>query len=116
MTGTPTGKFKRGEDPRRGRGPKKGAPNAGRPPLAFARECAELQRTTILAKCRTVLTNPRLGPGHDGWEWAATYVSRYGEREVTMHVDLTTAGAALTAPLAERVAQVRALLGGAPCG
>jgi len=29
------GKFATGEDPRRGRGPRKGAPNAGRPPSEF---------------------------------------------------------------------------------
>lgn len=34
--------FKPGADPRRGNGPAKGAPNAGRPPDAFKELCREL--------------------------------------------------------------------------
>lgn len=36
------GTFKKGGDPRQGRGPKKGAPNAGRPPDAFKEMCRGL--------------------------------------------------------------------------
>lgn len=34
--------FKPGKDPRRGKGPEKGAPNAGRPPDKFKELCREL--------------------------------------------------------------------------
>ena len=35
-------RFREGPDPRRGRGPAPGAPNAGRPPNAFAARCREI--------------------------------------------------------------------------
>lgn len=54
----------------------------GRTPLPFAQACADLQRGVILEKCRKVLEHPRKGPGFKDWEWAAEWVSRYGEREV----------------------------------
>lgn len=40
-SGNPT-TFKPGHDPRRGKGPAKGAPNAGRPPDKFKELCREL--------------------------------------------------------------------------
>lgn len=43
--------FQAGEDPRRGRGPAKGAPNAGRPPdviIALKREATEEAITQVL--------------------------------------------------------------------
>lgn len=72
----------------RGRGPKKGAPNAGRPRLEFADECRGLQRDVILAKAAATLRNPKLGPGDDAWEWAATWVSRYGHSDAARRVAL----------------------------
>lgn len=94
-------------DPRNGRGPQRGSPNAGRPTTAFAAECGGLQRGEILDRCRVVLTAPGRGPGDPAWQWAAEWVSRYGEREVMKQVDLTVDG---HIPLRERVAQVKALL------
>lgn len=70
------------------RGPRKGAPNAGRPRLEFADECRDLQRDVILAKAAATLRSPKLGPGDDAWEWAATWVSRYGHSDAARRVAL----------------------------
>lgn len=54
------GGFTGADDPRRGRGPKKGAPNAGRPPDKHREEC---QRMISDPKCekavRSILGNPK---------------------------------------------------------
>ena len=42
--------FAPGPDPRRGKGPKKGAPNAGRPPSAVVLACQELNTRLNLAE------------------------------------------------------------------
>lgn len=61
------GKFRRGPDARRGKGPAPGAPNAGRPPNALLAACqavvlGELPRlTTYVAKH---------GPADVGYRWA----------------------------------------------
>lgn len=54
--------FKKGGDPRQGRGPKKGAPNAGRPPDEFKARLAQLasrdQTLEFLERC----LNGEFGP------------------------------------------------------
>lgn len=71
-------------DPRRGVG-KKGA--SGRKPLAFADECRRLQSETILAKCReAVETLPVSSPAY---QWAATWISRYGHSDAARRLSLT---------------------------
>ena len=56
-TGRP---FLAGTDWRRGRGPSKGAPNAGRPPDAFKEALRSLaSRTDVLRRLETVLTSRR---------------------------------------------------------
>ena len=72
----------------RGRGPKRGAPNAGRPRLEFADECRGLQRDVILAKAAKTLRDPKRGPGDDAWQWAAHWVSRYGHSDAARRVAL----------------------------
>ena len=79
--------FKPGADPRRGRGPKKGAPKAGRPPLELADECRRLQRDVILTKCEEVISSqPVSSPA---FQWAATWISRYGHSDAARRVSLT---------------------------
>jgi hypothetical protein len=68
-------------DPRSGRGPAPGAPNAGRPPNAFAEQCKTLQRDVILPKCEAVLRDPTKGPKDADWQWATRWISKYGEKE-----------------------------------
>ena len=80
--------FAPGDDPRRGRGPRKGAANAGAPRKEFADECRDLQRDVILAKAAKTLRDPKLGPGDDAWEWAAQWVSRYGHSDAARRVSL----------------------------
>ena len=55
-----TGKpFTGADDPRRGRGPKKGAPNAGRPTLEFKAWCASmLDDAEKRAKVEEILSDP----------------------------------------------------------
>lgn len=53
------GTFKPGYDPRRGRGPKPGAPNAGRPPNEYKKLMAELLNSPeAIDALRTVLRDP----------------------------------------------------------
>lgn len=55
---TATGKpFKKGDDPRRGKGPPKGAPNAGRPPDAFKREMRETLWSQVVPKLKKLTKN-----------------------------------------------------------
>lgn len=54
--------FKPGPDARRGRGPAKGAPNAGRPPDAWREHMRELaSREDIAANLTTILSRPLNG-------------------------------------------------------
>lgn len=55
MPGRP---FKKGFDPRRGRGPEQGAPNAGRPRSRFKEECRELLVADGIMFLREVMTDP----------------------------------------------------------
>lgn len=51
--------FQKGHDSRRGRGPRKGAPNAGRPPDEFKAALAALvSREETLAALEAILRNP----------------------------------------------------------
>jgi len=65
----------------RARGPAKGAPNAGRPKLAFAEKCKALQRGVVMRKVEKCLNDKTLGPGNAAWEWATRWISKYGEKE-----------------------------------
>jgi hypothetical protein len=64
-----TGSFRRGHDPRRGRGPRKGTANAGRPPLAWRQALRELaDRPAILRHLQEALD---VGPAHSDGFWEA---------------------------------------------
>lgn len=67
--------FRAGADPRRGRGPKKGAWNAGRPPDVWRAACRELaSRSTVLERAQEVLDNPE----HPAWLSVWKFVAEQG--------------------------------------
>lgn len=56
-SGENSGTFQPGPDPRRGRGPAPGAPNAGRPPNEFAARCREIaDREQLLEMAAKIAT------------------------------------------------------------
>lgn len=64
--------FAKGSDPRQGRGPRKGAPNAGRPPIAYKGRMAALaDRGALAAELEGVLDNP----AHPHWLQAWKFVT-----------------------------------------
>jgi hypothetical protein len=68
--------FKVGPDPRRGRGPAKGAPNAGRPPDEWRAALRALaSRDDVLQHLDAVL---RAGPGHPWFSKALDYATEHG--------------------------------------
>ncbi len=67
-----------------GRGPAKGAPNAGRPPDAWKATLRELaSRENVLAHIQTVLD---AGPDHPFFAKALEYVTEYGYGKATQHI------------------------------
>ncbi len=51
--------FQKGHDPRRGRGPRKGTPNAGRPPDEFKAQMAALaSREETVRALEAILSDP----------------------------------------------------------
>lgn len=78
-------------DPRAGRGPAPGAPNAGRPPLAFADECKALQRGVVLEKVMKVLNDPEKSPKDPDFQWCVRWISKYGEKETAKRLEHTGA-------------------------
>jgi hypothetical protein len=68
-----------------GRGPAKGAPNAGRPPDAWKATLRELaSRENVLAHIQTVLD---AGPDHPFFAKALEYVTEYGYGKATQHIE-----------------------------
>lgn len=65
-------------DPRAGVG-KKG--RSGRPKLAFADACKELQRGVVLRKVTKLLNDKTVDPNSAAFQWATNWISKYGERE-----------------------------------
>lgn len=83
---TPGG-FKPGHDPRRGRGPAKGAPNAGRPPDEFKALMRSLaSRQDVIEHLTTVLGDPN----HPDWHAAWKDVADRGYGKAVQAVDLGT--------------------------
>ena len=72
---------------KRGRGPAKGAPNAGRPPDEWKAKLRELaSRENVLAHIQTVLD---AGPEHPFFAKALEYVTEYGYGKATQHIEQT---------------------------
>jgi hypothetical protein len=70
-----------------GRGPAKGAPNAGRPPDEWKAKLRELaSRENVLAHIQTVLDS---GPEHPFFAKALEYVTEYGYGKATQHIEQT---------------------------
>lgn len=79
--------FNKGTDKRRGRGPKKGAPNAGRPPDQWKEECRKLvSRNEMLDRARAVLDNPE----HPAWLGALKFLTEQGYGRAAQTLDLTS--------------------------
>lgn len=115
--------FEKGPDARRGRGPAKGAPNAGRPPNEWKQSLRGLaDREAVLAHVDAALTagprRPKLAPdgteliesyidakgrpairtvmeGSHLFEWALEYATEHGYGRAAQSVDVTTDGKAL---------------------
>lgn len=77
-----------------GRGPGKGAPNAGRPPDAWrAALRALVDRPSVIAHIEDCL---EAGPEHPFFGKALDYVTDHGYGKAASSVDVTTAGKALS--------------------
>lgn len=120
----PPAPFKPGDDPRRGRGPAKGAPNAGRPPNEWKQSLRGLaDREAVLAHVDAALTagprRPKLDEsgaetietyidakgrpairtvmeGSHLFEWALEYATEHGYGRAAQSIDMTSEGKALT--------------------
>ncbi len=84
--------FKPGADPRRGKGPAKAAPNAGRPPDAFKAELAAMgSRQELLETVARVLNDPT----HPAWPKMVALVWDRGYGKPAQSVDVTSDGQAV---------------------
>jgi len=86
--------FAVGADPRRGNGPAKGAPNAGRPRDEWkARLRAMASKDQVLDHVESALD---MGPAHPFFEKALAYVTDHGYGRASQSLDVTTGGEPLT--------------------
>lgn len=73
-SGRKSGTFKPGKDPRRGKGPEKGAPNAGRPPDKFKELCRELATgEKTVAQLRLILKSKKDPQFMSALRWASEH-------------------------------------------
>ena len=77
--------FEPGSDARRGKGPPKGAPNAGRPPIAFKAECESICNALLLPAIRAYLAEN--DPSDPGYRWAADKMLDYGQGRPVQRVE-----------------------------
>ena len=86
-TGGVTGKgFVPGDDPRRGRGPKPGAPNAGRPPNEWKEACMAMgSRKEILERAEEILGDT----SHPSWLAVWKFVVEQGYGSAQRRVEVT---------------------------
>lgn len=86
---TPPRPFRPGPDPRRGRGPKKGAPKAGRPPDEFKQMLAALASwSRTLGAVEAILADPN----HPHFMRALDYVSERGYGKVAQGMEVSAPG------------------------
>lgn len=86
--------FKPGNDPRRGKGPEKGAPNAGRPPDKFKELCRELATgEKTVAQIRLILKNKKDPQFMAALRWASEH--GYGKPAQPVDLGVTDSLAAL---------------------
>lgn len=90
--------FKKGErSPHQGRGPAKGAPNAGRPRNEWkAALAAMVTKDQVLAHLETALD---AGPSHPFFKDALAYCTDHSQGKAMQSVDVTSAGEKLGAVL-----------------
>lgn len=95
------GTFAKGRDPRQGRGPKPGAPNAGRPPNWFKDWCAEiLAKPETIGAVEAVIADPSHGAFAAMWK----AVADRAHGKPVQPVDVT---GNITVGLANRLKQAR---------
>ena len=83
-SGRKPGTFTGADDPRRGRGPQPGAPNAGRPPDAFRELCRQLASgETTVGEIRAVLKDRT----HPQFMAALKWATEHGYGKPTEHVE-----------------------------
>lgn len=105
----PSGRvFSEGFDPRRGRGPQKGAPNAGRPPDEFRALMRELASSPeAIDRLRDILSGyleyedaegrmVRIPVDNDTFLKAHAHATDRGYGKAQQHLDVTTGGESLT--------------------
>lgn len=81
--------FASGHDPRRGRGPQKGAPNAGRPPNQFR----ELMRQAADRFAQALITHEvTSNPNHPYFVHAGKLAAAYAEGMPTQRVEVADMG------------------------
>lgn len=89
--------FRKGSDPRQGRGPKKGAPNAGRPRDDFKELCRQLaSREKTVEQVAKILADPDHPQFMRALAWATE--NGYGKAEQSVELNGT-----LSVPLTIRV-------------
>ena len=85
-SGRNSGRFREGADTRRGKGPQKGAPNAGRPSSDFISECTSMSEDLIVPLLWEHLATHN--PIDVGWRWAAGKVLAYAHGEPSEYLEL----------------------------
>ena len=85
-TGGNSGRFQKGDDPRRGAG-KPG--RSGRKTLEFKAECARLADEEVLPKLAQKIADS--GPDDAAWRWAAEKVLDYSKQKIAQGVNLASA-------------------------
>lgn len=90
-------RFKKGPDPRRGKGPAKGAPNAGRPPNEWNRRMEELgDRWLVALEAGEVVDDP----DHPQFANIGRWLIEQLRGKAKQQVDVTSNGQTLEALLA----------------
>lgn len=92
-SGKKSGTFKPGEDSRRGKGPAKGAPNAGRPPNEFKQWCAGLLDDP---ECRSQVEEILRDKKHPAFPTMFRTVADRAHGKPKESVDFTSGGKAVT--------------------
>jgi hypothetical protein len=99
--------FQKGGDPRQGRGPKPGAPNAGRPRDEFKELCrAMVTREATISRVADILTDPDHPQFMRALQWATEH--GYGKADQSLDIQGSVA-----VPLTIRVVrETKAVRGG----
>lgn len=98
--------FRKGGDPRQGRGPERGAPNAGRPPSAVTELCRRLlTRHRLIEKVKDIAVN-RKGKASDRLA-AIRLLLEYAEGKPIQRQELAGVGEGGTIPVSLNIFDAR---------